>query len=120
MSDYYRSTSVRARFKKLGVDAGKATATFEVSGEDLYTLPTLALLVGERVRLEVESDQQVLVLDAGTGELEGPVADDGQMEIEEERDDGDEDGGDWPDLPPAAREYSPDDELDEIFGSEAA
>lgn len=123
MNDYYRHTALRARFKKLGVDAGKATVTFEIGGDELYTLPTLALLVGEKVRLDIESDQQVLLLDGGTGEVVDQEPEAEQMRIEEgepqaeegEPDDDGEQGAEG--LPPAAAAY---DELDEIFGSDAA
>lgn len=125
--DYYRHTQRRAKFKKLGVDAGKATITFEVGGDELYTLPTLALLVGEKCALDISSDQQVLLLDAGTGEVIDQEPDEDQMTIDDEIEEGaedepeeDDDSEGEADLPPAAQEYVPDDELDAIFGTESA
>ena len=115
---FYRHTQVRATFKKLGVDSGKAVISFEVGGDSLYTLPTLALMVGEKVELDISSDQAVLMLQENTGEIIDQEDPD-QMTIDdteavEADDDEDED------LPPAAQEYEPDDELDDIFGAESA
>jgi len=113
---FYRETQVRATFKKLGVDANKASITFELSGDSMYTLPTLACMTGEKVELKIQSDQTVLLLNEGTGEVIDQENPD-QLTIDEaeEADDGDEE-----ELPPAAQEFEPDEELDDIFGKESA
>ena len=127
MADYYRHTQVRASFTDCNVKAGKIVLKFEVGADDRYTLPTLALLTGEKVTLDIASNQQVLLLDQGTGEIidQEPVED--QMTIDEEIEEGaddepeeDDDSEGQADLPPAAQEYEPDDELDDIFGAESA
>lgn len=116
---YYRSTQVRALMTKCNIQAGKAVVQFEIGGEELYTLPAIALLTGERVTLDISSDQTVLMLNEGTGEIiDSPE----QMQIETEEVPADEEGADTDtegqDLPPAATAY--DEELDEIFGTDAA
>lgn len=117
---FYRHTNLRATFKKLSVDAGKATIAFEVGGDELYTLPTLALLVGEKCVLDISSDQAVLLLEEDTGEVFDGGA--GRTRTEEEGAQADEDEADagegGPELPPAATAY--DEELDDIFGPDAA
>lgn len=121
---HYRHTQVRASFTDCNVKAGKIVLKFEVGADDRYTLPTLALLTGEKVTLDISSDQAVLLLDAGTGEVVDQEPSEGQMAIEdatggepdgEEADDTEGEAG----LPPAAQEYEPAGELDEIFGPEA-
>ena len=125
MADYYRHTQVRASFTDCNVKAGKIVLKFEVGADDRYTLPTLALLTGEKVTLDIASNQQVLLLDQGTGEIidQEPVED--QMTIDEEIEEGaddepeeDDDSEGQADLPPAAQEY--DAELNDIFGAESA
>lgn len=119
---HYRHTQVRASMTKCNIQAGKVVVQFEIAGDELYTLPTIALLTGEKVTLDISSDQTVLLLEASTGEI---IDDPEQMQIEteepeevqadEEQADTDTEGDE---LPPAATAY--DDELDEIFGTDEA
>lgn len=95
---YYRHTEMRAKFAKLGIQAGKAVLTFEVGGEELYNLPTLALLTGEKVRIDIESDQSVLLIEEGTGEVQEEQETVEEPETEQEAD-------------------AFDDDLDAIFGA---
>lgn len=115
---YYRHTQVRASMTKCNIQAGKAVVQFEIGGDELYTLPTIALLTGEKVTLDISSDQAVLLLDAGTGEV---IDDAEQMQIDEELEEEpaeEEPEEEADELPPAAAAY--DEELDEIFGADAA
>ena len=114
---YYRETRVRANFTDCNVKAGKIVLKFEVGGDDRYTLPTLALLTGEKVTLEISSDQQVMLLDAATGEIVDNETEQPPIELEQEDGEASE-GAEEEELPPAAQAY--DDELDEIFGADAA
>ena len=120
MSDhYYRHTNFRASFTRCNVQAGKAVLTLEIGGDELYNLATLARMTGEKVRVDIESDQQVLLLNEGTGEI---IDNPEQMQIETEEVPADEEEADadteGQDLPPAATAY--DEELDEIFGNDEA
>ena len=116
-----------ATMTKCIIQAGKAVVQFEIAGDQLYTLPTLALLTGERVTLKIESAQTVLLLNDGTGEIIDQEPTEEQMTIDDEIEEGaddepeeDDDSEGEADLPPAAQEYEPDDELDDIFGTESA
>ncbi|MBQ9042337.1 MAG: hypothetical protein IJ111_05920 [Eggerthellaceae bacterium] len=126
---HYRHTQVRASFTDCNIKGGKIVLKFEVGADDRYTLPTLALLTGEKVTLDISSDQAVLLLEASTGEIIDQEPDEDQMTIDEAEDlekgeadepEEDDDSEGEADLPPAAQEYAPDDELDAIFGADAA
>lgn len=124
---HYRHTQVRANFTDCNIKGGKIVLKFEVGADDRYTLPTLALLTGEKVTLDISSDQAVLLLEASTGEIIDQEPGEDQMTIEDGIEEGagdepdeDDDSEGEADLPPAAQEYAPDDELDAIFGADAA
>lgn len=59
---------VKAWFTGCNIKAGKTTMQFELDQEDKATLPDLALLTGQKVRLVIEDDQQVLFVHETTGE----------------------------------------------------
>ena len=113
---FYRHVNLRATFTKCNVQAGKAVITFEVGGDELYQLSTIALLTGEKVRLDIESDQTVLLVE--TGEVVESVPGQMQIETEEAPDEEADTDTEGPELPPAATAY--DEELDEIFGADDA
>lgn len=60
--------SVKAWFTGCNIKAGKTTMQFELDQEYKSTLPDLALMTGQKVRLDIDDDQQVLFVHEGTGE----------------------------------------------------
>lgn len=87
---------VRACFQGCNIKTGKTVMQFELDPEHKGALPQLAMMTGTFVTLEIASDQLVIPVDMGSGEVL-----DGQEEAftEEEEEDG------AYQLPPAAIEY---------------
>ena len=88
---------VRACFQGCNIKTGKTVMQFELDPEHKGALPQLAMMTGTFVTLEIASDQLVIPVDTGSGEV---------IEGQEEAfadDDEDEDGSYQ--LPPAAYEY---------------
>ena len=117
---YYRHVEIGASMTKCSIQAGKAVLQFEVNGDSLFNLPTLALLTGEKVDLSISSRQGQLLI-ADTGE----VADEGQMEIETPEKAAGETAEEVADAPGQPLEEQPEpwdegDDWDEYFGGDAA
>lgn len=87
----------RACFTGCNIKSGKTVMQFELDPEHKGALPQLAIMTGTFVTLELTSDQTVMFVDTGSGEVI-----DGQEEAFAD-DDEDEDGSYQ--LPPAAYEY---------------
>lgn len=60
--------SVKAWFTGCNIKAGKTTMQFELDQEYKSTLPDLALMTGQKVRLDIDDEQQVLFIHEDTGE----------------------------------------------------
>ena len=88
---------VRACFQGCNIKTSKTVMQFELDPEHKGALPQLAMTTGTFVTLEIASDQLVIPVDMGSGEVL-----DGQDEAFAD-DDEDEDGSYQ--LPPAAYEY---------------
>lgn len=64
---------IKAGFTGCNIKAGKVVMQFELDGDYRDTLPQLAMMTGQMVRMHVISDQMVLFVDRDTGEV-GDVA----------------------------------------------
>lgn len=74
---------VKAWFTGCNIKAGKTTMQFELDQEYKSTLPDLALMTGQKVRLDIDDDQQVLFIHEDTGECFGGEAE-GDFEVDDE------------------------------------
>lgn len=103
---------VRSTFTGCNIKSGKVVMQFELDPEYRGALPALAMMTGTACMLTLSSDQQVLFVDRGTGEV---IDDENQTEIEYEEAD------ELPDVPqlPAAEVEAADD-WDEFFEDDAA
>lgn len=88
--------TVRACFTGCNIKSGKTVMQFELDPEHKGALPQLAIMTGTFVTLELASDQTVMFVDTGTGE----VLDDQDGDFADEPDEDDP-----YQLPPAAYEY---------------
>ena len=109
---------VRATFTGCNIK-NKVVMQFELDGEYRGALPALSLMTGTPCMLRLSSDQQVLFVDKGTGEVIEP--DENQTAIEYEEADADV-VPDAPMLPAAEYEEIEDDgeDWDEYFENDAA
>lgn len=87
-----QKTEVRAVFACCNIKSGKVVLQFELDGEDRSKLPDLAVMTGGAVVISVGNAQQVLFVDAETGEL---VDDAGELEAEEVEADDIEEPDSW-------------------------
>lgn len=107
------SVEVRATFTGCNIKSGKVVMKFELDPECRGALPHLAMMTGTPCMLTLSSDQQVLFVDRGTGEV---IDDENQTAIEYEEAEPD------PDLPQlTAAEWEPEGRDEPYFdGGEAA
>lgn len=99
------AVEVRATFTGCNIKSGKVVMQFEHDPEYRGALPHLAMMTGTPCMLTLSSDQQVLFVDRGTGE----VIDDNQTAIEYEEAEPD------PDLPQLPAAEIVDEGWDDVF-----
>lgn len=89
--------SVRAGFSNLNIKVGKTVLQFELDAKSVSDIPTLAHFTGKPVNLEISTDQEVLFIHEGTGEIaDEPLFDadeEGEQESEEQPDAEEAEGG---------------------------
>lgn len=90
---------VRACFTGCNIKSGKTVMQFELDPEHKGALPQLAMMTGTFVTLELTSDQLVIPVDMGSGEVL-----DGQEEAFSDESWADEEPSAF-ELPPADYEY---------------
>lgn len=82
----FEGVTCKAFFKQCNIQAGKTVLQLELSPHYMGALPMLARLAGHDVTVEIESEQQIIFVNGGTGEI-----DEGQTSIyDEEPEDGTE------------------------------
>lgn len=88
---------VRAGFPNLNIKAGKTVLQFELDAKSVNDIPALANFTGKPVNLEISTDQEVLFIHEGTGEIaDEPLFDadeEGEQEAEEQPDAEEAEGG---------------------------
>ena len=84
MSDYM-GCEIEATFKSCNVQKGKTVIQLELDAEWRHTLPTLAQLAGQKVRVQLESDQAVMFVDSGQTNVALPALPEVEAETVEER-----------------------------------
>lgn len=94
----FNFVNVRAGFANLNIKAGKTVLQFELDAKSVNDIPRLAQFTGKPVNLEISTDQEVLFVNGGTGEISDEplfdVDEEHEQEPEEPMDaDETEDGG---------------------------
>lgn len=65
----FERVTCKAFFKQCNIQAGKTVLQLELDPRYMGALPMLARLAGHGVVVEIESEQQIIVVDGGTGEV---------------------------------------------------
>lgn len=103
---------VRACFTGCNIKSGKTVMQFELDPEHKGALPQLAMITGTFVTMELTSDQLVIPVDTGTGEVidgqEQAFAEECEVIDGQELSEDGEDEGAYQ-LPPACYEFEDED-----------
>ena len=65
----FERVACKAFFKQCNIQAGKTVLQLELDPHYMGALPMLARLAGHSVTVEIESEQQIIVVNGGTGEV---------------------------------------------------